>query len=77
MEMYAGGPSWSNVLFKDIIPETIPYTHFLWDFWVYHDPAAEAHFWSSELDFYVVLVRQRVYGRQPVRLWRRLLGNLG
>src|ERR1700739_2290091 len=55
MEMYAGGPSWSNVLFKDILPGTTPYTHFLWDFWVYHDPAAEAHFWSSELDFYVVL----------------------
>ena len=55
MEMYAGGPSWSNVLFKDIMPGTTPYTHFLWDFWVYHDPAAEAHFWSSELDFYVVL----------------------
>ncbi len=45
------GPSWSNVLFKDIMPGTTPYTHFLWDFWVYHDPAAEAHFWSSELDF--------------------------
>lgn len=55
MEMYAGGPSWSNVLFKDILPGTTPYTHFLWDFWVYHDPAAEAHFWSSELDFYLVL----------------------
>ena len=55
LEMYAGGPSWSNVLFKDIIPGTNPNTHFLWDFWVYHDPTAEAHFWSSELDFYVVL----------------------
>ena len=55
MEMYAGGPSWSNVLFKDILPGTTPYTHFLWDFWVYHDPAVEDHFWSSELDFYVVL----------------------
>ena len=37
------------------MPGTTPNTHFLWDFWVYHDPAAEAHFWSSELDFYVVL----------------------
>ncbi len=55
LEMYADGPSWSNVLFKDIMPGTTPNTHFLWDFWVYHDPAAEAHFWSSELDFYVVL----------------------
>jgi len=58
MEMYAGGPSWSNVLFKDIINGTTPHTHFLWDFWVYHDPAVEAHFWSSELDFYVVLSGQ-------------------
>jgi len=55
LEMFAGGPQWSNVLFKDIIMGTTPDTHFLWDFWVYHDPAAEAHFWSSELDFYVVL----------------------
>ena len=55
LEMYAGGPQWSNVLFKDIIMGTTQNTHFLWDFWVYHDPAVEAHFWSSELDFYVVL----------------------
>jgi hypothetical protein len=55
LEMYADGPSWSNVLFKDIMPGTNSDTHFLWDFWIYHDPAAEAHFWSSELDFYVVL----------------------
>ena len=55
LEMYAGGPSWSNVLFKDIMMGTTPNTHFLWDFWVYHDPAVEAHFWSSEMDFYVVL----------------------
>jgi hypothetical protein len=55
LEMYADGPQWTNVLFKDMIVGTTPNTHFLWDFWVYHDPAAEAHFWSSELDFYVVL----------------------
>ena len=55
LEMYADGPSWTNVLFKDVILGTSSNTHFLWDFWVYHDPAAEAHFWSSELDFYVVL----------------------
>jgi hypothetical protein len=55
LEMYAGGPSWSNVLFKDIIMGTTKNTHFIWDFWVYHDPAIESKFWSSELDFYVVL----------------------
>ena len=54
LEMYAGGQSWTNVLFKDIITGTNSNSHFLWDFWVYHDPAVEAHFWSSELDFYVV-----------------------
>jgi hypothetical protein len=58
LEMYAGGPSWSNVLFKDIMMGTTPNTHFLWDFWVYHDPAVESHFWSSEMDFYVVLSGQ-------------------
>ena len=55
MEMYAGGPPWSNVLFKDILNGTTPNRHFLWDFWIYHDPAVEDQFWSSELDFYVVL----------------------
>jgi hypothetical protein len=55
LEMFAGGPRWSNVLFKDIMTGTTSNTHFLWDFWVYHDPAVEAHYWSSELDFYVVL----------------------
>jgi hypothetical protein len=55
MEMYADGPSWSNVLFMDIMPGTQSATHFLWDFEVYHDPAAEAHFWSSEFDLWQVL----------------------
>jgi len=54
-EMFGGGPPWTNVLFKDIIPGTTSKTHFLWDFWVYHDPAAESHFWTSEFDSYVVL----------------------
>lgn len=55
LEMYADGPQWSNVLFRDTMPGTNNDTHFLWDFWVYHDPAAEAHFWSSEFDFWEVL----------------------
>ncbi|MGH9590130.1 MAG: hypothetical protein ACRD25_07025, partial [Terracidiphilus sp.] len=55
LEMYAGGSSWTNVLFKDMILGTNSDTHFLWDFWVYHDPAAEAHFWSSEFDLWQVL----------------------
>lgn len=55
LEMFAGGPPWSNVLFKDTILGTNTSTHFLWDFWVYHDPAVESNFYSSEFDFWVVL----------------------
>lgn len=55
LEMYADGPSWTNVLFMDTMLGTSSKTNFLWDFWVYHDPAAEAHFWSSELDLWQVL----------------------
>ena len=55
MEMYASGPQWTNVLFMDKIMGTNNSSHFLWDFWVYHDPAAEFHFWASEFDFWQVL----------------------
>ena len=55
LEMYADGPSWTNVLFMDTMLGTNSSSHFLWDFWVYHDPAAEAHFWSSEFDLWQVL----------------------
>jgi hypothetical protein len=55
LEMYGAGPPWTNVLFKDIIMGTTSNKHFIWDFWVYHDPAVESNFWSSEMDFYVVL----------------------
>ena len=54
-EMFAGGQSWTNVLFMDTILGTNNSTHFLWDFYVYHDPADEPHFWSSEFDFWQVL----------------------
>jgi hypothetical protein len=55
LEMYADGPSWTNVLFMDTLLGTNSHSNFLWDFWVYHDPAAENQFWSSEFDFWVVL----------------------
>ena len=56
LEMYADGASWTNVLFMDTkLATTSNNSHFLWDFWVYHDPAVEAHFWSSEFDFWQVL----------------------
>ena len=54
LEMYANGPRWSNVLFMDKILGTNSNSNFLWDFWVYHDPAAEAHFWASEVDFEIL-----------------------
>jgi hypothetical protein len=55
LEMYADGPSWNNVLFMDTMEGTSSNSHFLWDFQVYHDPAAETHFWSSEFDLWQVL----------------------
>ncbi len=55
MEMYADGPSWNNVLFMDIMEGTSSNSHFLWDFWVYHDPTVEAHYWASEFDLWQVL----------------------
>lgn len=55
LEMYVNGPSWTNVLFMDTLLGTSSKSHFLWDFWVYHDPAVEEHFWASEFDFWQVL----------------------
>jgi len=55
LEMYVGGQSWTNVLFMDTMLGTSSNSHFLWDFWVYHDPADEPHFWSSEFDLWQVL----------------------
>jgi hypothetical protein len=55
LEMYADGPSWTNVLFTDTMLGTSSNSHFLWDFWVYHDPADEASFWSSEFDLWQVI----------------------
>lgn len=55
LEMSVNGPSWSNVLFMDTMLGTSSNTHFLWDFWVYHDPAVEDHFWASEFDLWQVL----------------------
>ena len=53
--MSVNGPSWTNVLFMDTLFGTSSNSHFLWDFWVYHDPAAEDHFWASEFDLWQVL----------------------
>ncbi len=55
LEMYANGPSWTNVLFMDTMYGTSSNSHFLWDFWVYHDPSEEAHYWASEFDLWQVL----------------------
>ena len=55
LEMYADGSPWTNVLFMDTMLGTSSNSHFLWDFWVYHDPAAEDQFWASEFDLWQVL----------------------
>ena len=55
LEMSADGAQWTNVPFMDVMSGTSSNSHFLWDFWVYHDPPAEAHFWSSEFDLWQVL----------------------
>ena len=57
LEMYADGAQWTNVLFMDKIlgANSNSDSHFLWDFSVYHDPAAEGHFWSSEFDFWQII----------------------
>jgi hypothetical protein len=35
-ELFVGGPEWTNALFIKTMPGTTA-SHFLWDFWVYHD----------------------------------------
>jgi hypothetical protein len=54
-ELYADGGPWTNVLFIKTLPGLNTATHFLWDFWVYYDPASIANIWSSEFDLWQVL----------------------
>src|SRR3954454_13446676 len=54
-ELYVGGMPWTNVLFIKTMPGTSSATHFLWDFWVYHDPTSAANIWSSEFDLWQTL----------------------
>ena len=54
LEMYVDGLPWTNVLFIDTMLGTSSNSHFLWDFWVYHDSTSPA-FWSSEFDLWQVL----------------------
>lgn len=54
-EFYADGLPWTNVLFIYTMPGTSSATHFLWDFWVYHDPTSAANIWSSEFDLWQML----------------------
>lgn len=51
-ELYASGLPWTNVLFIKTLPAYDAATHFLWDFWVYHDSASIANIWSSEFDLW-------------------------
>jgi hypothetical protein len=54
-ELFADGLPWTNVLFIKTMPGTSRASHFLWDFWVYHDPASAANIWSAEFDLWQVL----------------------
>jgi hypothetical protein len=55
LEFYVGGLQWTNALFIDTMFETPATTHFLWDFWVYQDPASVANAWTDEFDVWQVL----------------------
>ena len=54
-ELFAGGLPWTNVLFIKTMSETTNVTHYLWDFWIYHDPTSAANIWSAEFDLFHVL----------------------
>lgn len=54
-EFYADGLPWTNVLFIKTMPAYNSASHFLWDFWVYHDSKSAANIWSSEFDLWQIL----------------------
>ena len=54
-ELYADGGPWTNVLFIKTMTGTSSATHYLWDFWVYHDSTTAANIWSSEFDLWQTL----------------------
>lgn len=53
-QLFADGLPWTNVLFIKTLPSASSATHFLWDFWVYHDPTSAAKIWSSEFDLWQI-----------------------
>lgn len=54
-EFYADGLPWTNVLFIKTMPGSSSATHYLWDFWVYHDTVSAANIWSAEFDLWQLL----------------------
>ncbi len=50
--LFIGGPQWSNALFIKTMPGHTDVSHFLWDFWVYHDEATAANIWTAEFDLF-------------------------
>ena len=54
-EFFSGGPSWTNVLFIKTLPPQNQASHFIWDFYVYHDGASAASIWSAEFDLWQVI----------------------
>ncbi|HEY3705623.1 MAG TPA: hypothetical protein VGL22_11215 [Terracidiphilus sp.] len=51
-ELFDGGLPWTNALFIKTMPGTNAATHYVWDFWVYHDATSAANIWSAEFDLF-------------------------
>jgi hypothetical protein len=51
-ELFVGGLPWTNALFIKTMLGTRTASHYLWDFWVYHDATSAASIWSAEFDLF-------------------------
>lgn len=51
-EFFIGGQGWSDVLWYKKLGANNSAAHFLWDFYVYFDPASAAGVWSAEYDLW-------------------------
>jgi hypothetical protein len=59
-ELFVGGPGWSSALFIKTLPGNSWASHFLWEFWVYFDPASADTTWSAEFDLWQSLDHQQL-----------------
>ena len=51
-ELFVGGLPWTNALFIKSMFGTSTVSHYIWDFWVYHDATSAANIWSAEFDLF-------------------------